>query len=575
MKNRPPSVLTRIFLAILHLLVGASLLPAQTTTITRTWTLVPGWNSIFVDVDPVSDSPATVFSGLPIDQVWAYFPTATPLEYISNPADGLWNVAGWNVYLPPSVPDAAIVTNLFAIKGGQGYLIKNTSASNATLSIVGTPNYRALKWAPDSFTHTGLPVDPATTVRAGDYFAASTAHKLQARYRLLATGAWIPLADTAPIVDGQAYWIYTKGSSDFSSPVQLGIEGDQRLDYSTSYTERTLTVTNKGTVTTTVTLTNPGSLPLVVLGPNLTAPLSERWVPLTSYQFTLTAGQSLPLLVGLKRKDMGAALNGLLNLSAQGVALKVPVTAVHAISVELVTPVGGLEAPVGLWVGQVTLDKVSEPNSATPNALTATPAEFTMRLIIHVSSAGNARLLKDVIIMRQPFAVEEDGAPQLVLVTDQTRIPLYKSTTLRDGSPFSSRLSSIAYDFAGTELPLAGSFYGTLTGNIVIGRDLPTNPFKHRYHPDHDDKDANFQALPAGLPADKEEVWAVNRQISMAFSAVSASDNTPNNGFAERKGTYEETITGIHKNTVKVGGTFLLRRLNTIGQLNPEVTPAP
>lgn len=555
----------RFFLLALALgLLPASGATAQTTT--QSFTLVPGWNSIHVEVDPANPAPAAVFGSLPIEQVWSYFPTVSPVEYIASPADGLWNVAGWNVWLPPSQPDAQL-TNLFAIQGGRSFLIKLTGTANATLTVTGRPSYRTIKWKPDSFTLTGLPVDPAVTVRAGDFFASSSAHAGQLRYRLDPTGTWFPLADTATLRAGVAYWILTKGPSNFTAPLQLDLGGTTLLDYGDDSDRRPLKVINNGTLAATVSLANPSSLPLV-LGAN-DASGNLVWTPLTSTTFEVAAGQTATLDVGLRRATLPATLSGLLTVSAQGVR--------YAVAVAARNPNAAVGNPhTGLWLGTVTLGQVSESNSATPSNVTATPAEFTMRVILHVDATGTTRLLKDVTVMRQRNPVVVNGAPALVLVTDPARIPDFKGTAIREGAPFSARVSSVGFDFAGLEVPLTGAFSSVLSGNVVIPRDSATHPFKHRYHPDHDDLDANYQALPvSGLTADKEEVWPIQRALVFTFDPVNPGDQSPASGYTRRNGTYQETVTGMHKNPLITRGVFVLQRLNNLAVLNPPVQPAP
>ena len=214
-------------------------------TTTQSFTLAPGWNAIFLEVQPPSQSPAVVSNGLPIEQVWSYFPTRSPIEFITNPSDGLWNVAGWNVYLPPGAPDAAVLTDLFAGQAGQAYLVKISGASNVTMQVTGVPLYRESKWGADSFTLTGVRVDPATTARSGDYFFNSTAHKLQPRFRLDPTGTWTALTDHSVLAAGKAYWIFTKGASDFGAPLQVDLNGADRLDFGPTVTTKPVVITNK------------------------------------------------------------------------------------------------------------------------------------------------------------------------------------------------------------------------------------------------------------------------------------------------------------------------------------------
>jgi hypothetical protein len=61
--------------------------------------------------------------------------------------------------------------------------------------------------------------------------------------------------------------------------------------------------------------------------------------------------------------------------------------------------------------------------------------------------------------------------------------------------------------------------------------------------------------------SDGAEAPAINRACTFTFTA-GASD-----GSSVLGGTYSETITGLHKNTLQLSGTFQLRRASEIGVL--------
>jgi hypothetical protein len=233
-------------------------------------------------------------------------------------------------------------------------------------------------------------------------------------------------------------------------------------------------------------------------------------------------------------------------------------------------PVAGMSnADTGLWIGTATLSAVSEPHSAAPTVLTPTPSEFTMRLILHVDGNGTARLLKEAIILQRASTGTPPTAGEFVVISDPALIGSFKTPDNHDGARFAPRVSSVAYDFNGVHVPLSGNFGGSLTGNIVMPRNHPTNPFKHRYHPDHDDLTAppSYGTPPANLPAEQQEVWEVARALNMTFAAPVAN-NSPD-AANTRTGTYTETITGLHNKALVTSGTFLLKKINTIAKLNP------
>jgi len=105
------------------------------------------------------------------------------------------------------------------------------------------------------------------------------------------------------------------------------------------------------------------------------------------------------------------------------------------------------------------------------------------------------------------------------------------------------------------------------SSDLLLPADHPINPFKHKYHPDHDNLDERFEEPAA-------ESFAVTRQVALDFAAAPPPGRTAVDfGYNEMGGTYRETITGIHKNPLHLGGTFFLRRLSTIAELNPAPNP--
>jgi hypothetical protein len=417
--------------AILLFFAGFESARAESQTIT----LQPGWNSIFIEVDPTDPAPAAVFGGVSgVQEVWSFFPKVTSIEFLSDPASGLWNVPGWNVWLAPSQTDAAALTNLFAITGPRAYLVKLGGTAPATLTVHGQGAQRAVKWKPDSFTLAGLPVDSSTTVRAGDWFASSSAHRDQRRFRLDPNGTWLPLADSSPLLRGQAYWIYTSGGSDFTAPLDVNTGGTEILDFGPTTESRQITVSNRSAFPVQTTLAGSGGFPLVYaeIDP---ATGNTAWRSLSTVEKQIPAGGSLSMRLGVRRSEITGTAVGTLTISGHGVALQLPLAAQNPTSggaqLRAAAPRNGgsgggaagstTNPDTGLWVGTATMSAVTEANAQDPSALTPAPAEFTLRLLIHVDESGAAKLLKEVILMRQRSS-DPDSVPALVLVTDPTRV---------------------------------------------------------------------------------------------------------------------------------------------------------
>ena len=81
----------------------------------------PGWNAVWLTVDPADTTPSKVFAEAPISEAWCWFPMDKTVEFISDPASGLFNVPGWSVYIPATLP-TAFLSNLGAAQGHRAYL---------------------------------------------------------------------------------------------------------------------------------------------------------------------------------------------------------------------------------------------------------------------------------------------------------------------------------------------------------------------------------------------------------------------------------------------------------------------
>ena len=105
----------------------------------------------------------------------------------------------------------------------------------------------------------------------------------------------------------------------------------------------------------------------------------------------------------------------------------------------------------GLWVGEVLLGKVAEvsvpldenniPRAPDPDTPTATSDLASLKLIIHVDSAGVFRLLKDVAILkRNPNNLDAVLEGDISLITDPS---LYSDFP----GQFAQRIASATFDF--------------------------------------------------------------------------------------------------------------------------------
>lgn len=563
--------------AVALVLVAAAPAGAQDGVYTRTYELQPGWNAIQVDLAPSPADLDAVMSGLPVDSVWGYFPPIGQVDFIDDPAQGLERVEGWRGWYPRPRPEA-LLSNLFGLEAGRSYLIKLNGSAPAQLRISGRPLNLPISWVPDSFNLVGFPVDPAQPPTFGAYLAASPAHSGQPIYRLSSAGVWqqLPSPYSAQIRAGEAYWVYTHGNSSYQGPLEVETEAYDGMEYGGILDEQRLVVKNRGQVDAQMRVRRLAAatpIPFQVATQTATGVATYAALPADS-SFATVAGQELYLEIGVQRSALTADRSEQLLEITDGLGSRRLVYAgVSKTQLQNGSPLAATSPYAGLWIGQVAVSGVSQSQSA---GTTAQPVGdvFRFRILIHVDASGQARLLKEVTQMWQDGTTRPDPAnPSLrvvdtpgryVLITNPALIPSYGGAAQRDGVPVGLRLSTVAYDFPQTELAMTGSVgpAGSLSIALAIPATSPTNPYLHRYHPDHDNLDAQFLNP-------QIEAFDITRSLELTFSPVHPAGRPgPGWGSSELGGTYRERIDGMHKNPVFTEGIFLLSRVAATAQLN-------
>ena len=97
--------------------------------------------------------------------------------------------------------------------------------------------------------------------------------------------------------------------------------------------------------------------------------------------------------------------------------------------------------------------------------------------------------------------------------------------------------------------------------------DQSTNPFLHTYHPDHDNKDAEFkQVLTRGV-----ESYEIVRHLSFKPSSPGEDFDSVTQGGSQVSGTYEEIMElrsqGGESKTFECHGVFVINRMVETGSL--------
>lgn len=215
--------------------------------------LRPGWNAVYLEVQPEVKDPTTVFKDLPVETVWTWFDRGTAIEFIRDPSEGLWAQPGWSVYAKTA--DKAAATNLYAILANRAYLIKLAGRQTVTWTVSGTAATGNTVWTADSLNLTGFHVNPANPPTFAEFLAPSPSLKGQPVYRLSVGGAWEQVVNpaTTTINPGEAYWVYCSGPSTYQGPVNVQLIGSM-LDFGTTSTLSSITLGNASAATRTVTV---------------------------------------------------------------------------------------------------------------------------------------------------------------------------------------------------------------------------------------------------------------------------------------------------------------------------------
>jgi len=596
----------RCILVLLALGCTLAALPAQAAfPMSQTFNLRAGWNAIWLELEPTDQDINTVFKFVgPLESVWTFASVVSAVDFIQDPSEPVWNRDRWLVHVPTNRVES-LNNNLFKVLGNRAYLVKVSAP--ATLIVNGEPKLRFPKWAPDAYNFRGFPIDPAGPPTFANFFRFSPAHynvaqqRLQKIYQLNTAGQWTLVNQSDQMKYGEAYWVYTSGASQFIAPLTVSLDFGNGLEFSSAVTDSTLHLQNIGTTVRSATLEELGPGGALTYQLNTTPP---SWGQLPRpFIHTLGANSSYNLLLGATPDYLSTAPlyeTTVRVTDHQGTRFHIPVD-IHRTPAGAIGGAAEREAAgrAGLWVGTATINGVSEVHSGslvtniTTNLVTGvitrevtrlgagnnptpTRSEFSLRLLLHVDTNGTVRLLKDVVQMWQEAIYDYDELGRrvqqtpgrYVLLTDERLIPHYKGAALRDGEMVGRRLSTADFPFPSTPannfLPLTGTFAinNTVAGSYTMGANDPVNPFKHKYHPDHDNLDATFTSF-------RGEAYEFSRSFQMTFTPTNTVGVTQSDyGYTSLSGIYRETVRGLHRTDIVASGPFQLRRVISTPVLN-------
>ena len=555
------------FYFLLMTLLG--LASARAQWVTRSYPLVTGWNGIWLAGDASYTTVADLFAAYPeVTEVWRWNPNADQTNFVQTPSEPTTSSDEWTVW-KRNDSDEQLLSRMVA---NSSYLIRSTAA--ATLSVKQLVVPPTATWLISGANFLGFP-------SAGSGTSAPTLSRYLASYPSASTTVLAPTTKiykyiggelgpgnplqvapgTETLEKGKAYWFNVATVGNFTAPVEYEVASSAGLAFGRTQAVMSVGITNRSTTSLTLTValgaseSAPGSQPAVSGG----VPLTQRVFNSSTNSYTETPmGGSFTVTIaasGRTTLDFGIDRSKMTGTADAFYASILRFTDSAGLS-DVSLPVSGQTASTaGLWLLNTQVSQVSQVNSPVGSNST-TPQPFPLLFLAHVDSAGNARLLSEAFVGK----LTTTGNPVGICISE-SRVLGFSASDLKPVRYFASQMPTSITSILGTGAMATGS---TLSWVIPILFNDPTNPFVHNYHPDHDNLNAKGEALTAG-----QESFTINRNCQFTFTAAPPDGNyVAGWGTTVLGGTYLESISGLHKQVLQVGGTFRMRRISEIASID-------
>lgn len=577
--------------------VIGSALPAAAQWQTQTFPIKAGWNAIYAHVDA---SHAALGDVVPttVEEVWLWNPSPLLLQYIDSPQLPIDTGSSWTSWKR----NFQTQDQLERFIGNAAYLVK--ASADTTLSLKGKPVQPRYHWTSkgQNFIGFSTPVTPATFF---ENFLGPAPDLLNNAQVFKYTGGNLGPSNPQrvfnlrdePVKRGQAYWIRSPGTFNrYFGPFELDLQNSTGAHFGAGGGQYRCRLKNLTTANLTVTVnvlaseaapagekTISGTPPILLRGPLNITNLTYGYTNLNAgpQNWTLTPageeGSNIEVVLGVNRAALtgnaGDLHAGLLRFTDSSGFSQVDI----GVSAEVAST-------AGLWVGDANITQVRHDLSFFRKLNTgeveldtdgvaivssrrvdfgSVARPFPLRLIIHTGANGAARLLQRVY-----YGLDAGELPMLA-----SKESLLNQEHLGVARRISA--SHLPFSEANNPWALAGTFGAgqTLTNQLVLGyNDQAANPFVRTYHPDHDNRNATFDAF----VAQGVESYGIVRDVSLLLVAPANDFNGLTSGSRTLVGNYGEVITlqgkGSESKQYAVQGSVTLNRITDIPNL---VTTAP
>jgi hypothetical protein len=548
------------FLLALGSLLFAATAHAQWQS--TTYTLKGGWNSIYLHGDATHATPEQLFTSNPeVQEVWRWNPNPTQVQFTTSPLIPSAGTAEWSTWVR-----GGSANTLGQLMGQTAYLVKCSGAASSSYSVTIPQKIMppSATWVRNGANLMGFPSlkNGSNYPTMASYFAtfpaAIAANVKIYKYVGGDLGPANPLQVFSPATEkldrNQAYWFDSEVVGNFYAPLEISLSNGSGIDFGRTGSTVTVRLLNRSAVVSTVTIAPvassnaptgqeaiTGSVPLRRRVFNAaTASWTETDI---SSGFTEVIGPNaaVELTFGIDRTAMTGGSNAfyasMLRFTASSnlYDILLPVTARKA-------------SLAGLWLGDAVVGGVE--SKTTGYTGTTTAQTYSLRYIVHVDDAGNARVLSHVYL-----GLLSGASPQMGICTAESALSEADKASARRIVAAHLPLDRV---LDGGTMTLGGSMNCTISTPF----NDPTSPFVHQYHPDHDNK-SGTTALVSG-----QESYDLSRTVTFDISAA-APEGVSATGYGANviAGNYTEVLSGLRKDSITVTGTFTLRRVSEIGTL--------
>jgi len=582
---------------------------------TQTITLLPGWNGVYLHVDPSHQNIGDLEGLDPnITDIWLWKPKLKSDQFIQDPdipTDGKSRWVRWNKDLGPS-------SSLQRLVGNAAYLVKygvkaedGTWAPdvNAKWNIKGVPVPPNYSWTSTGLNFFGLADDPDKGASFEKFFPASILNgESPAEFYTYRGGELSDEAEdknpaevfakrNTPVQRGEAFWMRVGDSfNSYFGSFDLVLQETKGAHFGETKEQYRILIRNRVEEALSVTMAlrsteeAPSGQPEIKNGikvlvkgePNLTdlsygyKKLEEGpsvWTLSPAKAGAVGAGSSQEIIIGIDRHNMdgkpGDLFGGILEFtdSLGLIKYEVPISAI-------------IPANSGLWVGSVQVGFVrhditffrkknekevetDEDGKAISEGINdtygAVGENYPLRFIFHRHNSDNPT----TTLYQRLFYGLRKGAElstDFIITNDERALDKKSLKTAR-------RVASahLPWSKANAGWECSGEF--DLGKETTVKVNLPyndriSNPFIHAYHPDHDNLDAKFKSeLNQGY-----ESWGINREMTFRIDEPKDDFNSLVSVGRQFSGEFHEKVeltgVGVEKKAYHAKGIFELNRVN-------------